>query len=104
MQYAGTNLDKTVAREKDLFLLGRVARGDGQALGELFDERAPAILGVLSKVLTREEAEEVLQEVFTVVWKEAPNFRPNGTSPFGWMLLLARSRAADRLRARGPTG
>ncbi len=100
MQHATADLDKTAARENDLFLLGRIARGDGKALADLFDERAPAILGVLCRVLAREEAETVLQEVFTEVWKEASNFHPNGTSPFGWMLLLARSRAADRLRAR----
>lgn len=97
MDVFGKNLDD---RGRDLFLLGRVARGNGEALGELFDQRAPAILGILSRVLGREEAEEVLQDVFADIWKQAAGFHPNGTSPFSWMLQLARARAADRLRAK----
>lgn len=69
---------------------------------ELFNERAAAILGVLTCVLNPEDAEEVLQEVFAHVWKDAASFQPNGMSPFGWMLLLARSRAVERLRS--PSG
>ena len=98
---AGKNIDNE-AKERDLFLLGRIARGDGKALADLFEDRAPAILGILARVLGREEAEDVLQEVFAQVWKEASGFHPNGTSPFGWMLLLARARAVDRLRDRLP--
>ena len=98
---AGKNIDKET-KERDLFLLGRIARGDGKALADLFEDRAPAILGILTRVLGREEAEDVLQEVFAQVWKEASGFHPNGTSPFGWMLLLARARAANRLRGRLP--
>ena len=84
---------------RDLFLLGQIARREEAAFCELFDQRAPAILGVLSRVLDRTQAEEVLLEVFTEVWEEASRFHPNGTSPFSWMLQLARKRAAERLRA-----
>jgi RNA polymerase sigma-70 factor, ECF subfamily len=54
---------------------------------------------VLSRVLDKDQAEEVLLEVFAEVWEEASRFHPNGTSPFSWMLQLARKRAAERLRA-----
>lgn len=84
--------------DRDLFLLGQIALQEQAALSELFDQRAPAILGVLSRVLDRAQAEEVLLEVFAEVWKEASRFHPNGTSPFSWMLGLARDRAAERLR------
>ena len=96
---AGKKIDKE-PKERDLFLLGRIAQGDGKALADLFDNRAPAILGILTRVLGPEEAEDALQEVFAQVWREASGFHPNGTSPFGWMLLLARARAADRLHSR----
>lgn len=100
MQNPGTILDKT-SSDRDLLLLGRVAQGDGQALGELFDERAPAILGVLVHLLDRREAEEVVQEVFASVWADAASFQPDGTSAFGRMLLLARTRAVERRLNRG---
>jgi RNA polymerase sigma-70 factor (ECF subfamily) len=44
-------------------------------------------------------AEEVLQEVFQQVWREAGRYRPDACSPRGWVLLLAHSRGLDRLRA-----
>ncbi|HVG08416.1 MAG TPA: sigma factor [Thermoanaerobaculia bacterium] len=84
---------------RDLLLLRQIASQEQTAFTELFDQRAPAILGVLSRVLDRAQAEEVLLEVFAEVWEKAPRFHPNGTSPFSWMLQLARDRAAERLRA-----
>ncbi len=86
-------------QHRDLFLLGQIARREEAAFCELFDQRAPAILGVLSRLLDKAQAEEVLLEVFAEVWEEASRFHPNGTSPFSWMLQLARNRAAERLRA-----
>lgn len=84
---------------RDLSLLSRIALREESAFCELFDWRAPAILGVLSRVLDPAQAEEVLLEVFAEVWEEAPGFHANGTNPFSWMLQLARGRAAERLRA-----
>ena len=86
---------------RDLFLLGQIARQEQAAFSELFDQRAPAILGVLSRVLDKAQAEVVLLEVFAEVWKEASRFHPNGTSPFSWMLQLARKGAVEHLRVGG---
>lgn len=96
---AGNMLDNNPALQRDLFLLGRIIQRDEVALGQWFDERAPAVLGVLCQFLDKPAAEEVLVEVFGDIWAEAPRFTPNGTSPFSWMLQVARARAATRLRA-----
>jgi DNA-directed RNA polymerase specialized sigma24 family protein len=81
----------------DLLLLGKIAKRDRSAFCELFEERGPDVLGVLCRLLDRADAEDVLVDVFEAVWEQAPFFQPNGTSPFGWLLSLARSRAAERL-------
>lgn len=90
----------TSEEDLDRQLWERISRREGEALCELFDRRAPATLGMLSKVLGRSEAEVVLEEVFGDVWREAASLSLNGTSPFAWMLLRARARAVERLRCK----
>ena len=47
---------------------------------------------------SREEAEDVLQEVFLQVWRRAADFDERRGKPFTWLVTLTRSRAIDRLR------
>jgi RNA polymerase sigma-70 factor (ECF subfamily) len=101
VQNHGKFLDTNSAEGQDRLLWERTSRGDGEAFCELFDRRAPAILGVLSRIFNRTEGEEVLQEVFGEVWGQAASFSPNGTSPFTWMLQRARVLAAERIKRRG---
>ncbi len=86
----------------DRYLVSRIAGGDREAFAVFFDRHAPAVLGVLVRMLRdRGEAEEVLQEAFLQVWQGAGGYRADGASPRGWLLVLARSRAIDRLRSAG---
>lgn len=86
---------------QDAVLLGRVARGDSGAFATLFDRHSSVVLGLLVRMLGRRpEAEELLQEVFFQVWREAGRYRPDAASPKGWILMIARSRAVDRIRSR----
>lgn len=86
---------------QDAVLLGRVARGDPAAFATLFDRHSSAVLGLLVRMLGRRpEAEELLQDVFLQVWREAGRYRPEAASPRGWLLMMARSRALDRIRSR----
>jgi RNA polymerase sigma-70 factor (ECF subfamily) len=95
------------ARElEDSFLIGRISAGDQEAFARFFDRHSPAVLGLLFRVLggRRGEAEEVLQEVFLQVWRQANRYQPCRSTPRGWLLMLARSRALDRLRRRDARG
>src|SRR3954454_20866365 len=82
-------------------LMRRVANRDGGALAGLFERHAPVTLGLLQRILgARGEAEEVLQEVFLQIWMQADRYDGARSTPRGWILMLARSRALDRLRRR----
>jgi RNA polymerase sigma-70 factor, ECF subfamily len=82
-------------------LIHRIASGDGEALTRLFDLHSSVALGLLVRILgDRAEAEEVLQEVFLQVWTQADRYDSARSTPRGWLLMLARSRALDRLRRR----
>ena len=90
---------RTLLSETDL--LRRIATGDGDALSRVFELHSPVVLGLLVRMLGgRAEAEEVLQEVFLQVWMQADRYEESRSSPRGWILMLARSRALDRLRRR----
>jgi RNA polymerase sigma-70 factor (ECF subfamily) len=90
---------------EDSFLVGRISGGDQEAFARFFDLHAAAVLGVALRIVgTRGEAEEVLQEVFLQVWRQADRYEPDRSTPRGWLLLLARSRALDRLRRRDARG
>jgi RNA polymerase sigma-70 factor (ECF subfamily) len=86
---------------QDRELMDRVAARDGAAFACLFEIHGPLTLGVLLRILgRRSEAEEVLQEVFLQVWMQADRYDEVRSTPRGWILMLARSRALDRLRRR----
>jgi RNA polymerase sigma-70 factor (ECF subfamily) len=86
----------------DVELLKAVARGDEQALAQIYDNYRVILFGLLVRILnSREEAEDVLQEVFLQVWRRARDFDETRGKPFTWLVTLARSRAIDRLRSLG---
>ncbi len=83
----------------DVELLHAVARGDEAALARLYDSYRVILFGLLVRILnSREEAEDILQEVFIQVWRRAKDFDEKRGKPFTWLVTLARSRAIDRLR------
>ena len=88
--------------EPDVELLHAVARGDEDALARLYDRYRIILFSLLIRILkSREEAEDVLQEVFLQVWKRAGDFDDARGKPFTWLVTLARSRAIDRIRQLG---
>ncbi|MBL8877621.1 MAG: sigma-70 family RNA polymerase sigma factor [Phycisphaerales bacterium] len=85
----------------DTQLVSAVAEGDRDALGRLYDRHAPRILSLLHRMLRRrDDAEDTMQEAFVEVWRRARSFDPARASVFGWITLIARSRAIDRIRKR----
>ena len=92
--------DSTTSEQlSDEFLAARVARGDSAALEALYDRHAPAVLGVLLKVIgERAAAEDALQETFWRVWKSASTYESERGSFTGWVFRIARNLAIDAHR------
>jgi RNA polymerase sigma-70 factor (ECF subfamily) len=83
--------------ESDEVLVRRAAQGDTVALGVLYDRFAPIVLTIAARVLSPiSEAEDLMQDVFLELWREAPRYDPNRGSVRGWILTKTRSRALDR--------
>jgi RNA polymerase sigma-70 factor (ECF subfamily) len=102
--------DKSLLRseqpnDRDVELLKAIAVKDEGALGRLYDGYRLILFSVLMRILNnREEAEDVLQEVFLQVWRRAGDFDENRGRPFTWLVTLARSRGIDRLRSLASRG
>ncbi|WP_373353760.1 sigma-70 family RNA polymerase sigma factor [Pseudoroseicyclus sp. CXY001] len=92
-------------REEVEHWIGRCSLGDRDAFSALYDATSAKLFGVILRVLNdRAEAEEVLQEVYLRIWRNAGRYSANGLSPMSWLITIARNRAIDRLRARKSAG
>lgn len=85
----------------DASLCARLARRDESALSELYDRLAGRVYGLAVSILRDAgEAEEVVADAFLQVWRGAGSFDPARGSLDAWLIMIARSRALDRRRAR----
>jgi len=81
-------------------LLGLVAGGDEPAFAELYRRVAPAVFGLVTKVVRDPaQAEEVTQEVFVELWRTASRFDPARGTARSWVMTCAHRRAVDRVRS-----
>ncbi|MFN7941739.1 MAG: sigma-70 family RNA polymerase sigma factor [Thermoanaerobaculia bacterium] len=86
----------------DAALVGRIVARQSQAVGELYDRYGGLLLAVAHRILGNSaDAEEVLQETLLQAWNQAERYDPGRSSVSTWLLLIARSRALDRVRSRG---
>jgi RNA polymerase sigma-70 factor (ECF subfamily) len=90
------------SQTSDSDLVRAVARGDEVALAACYDRYRLILFGLILRILhDREDAEDVLQEVFLQVWRRAGDFDEARGRAFTWLVTIARSRALDRLRSAG---
>ncbi|HKW40244.1 MAG TPA: sigma-70 family RNA polymerase sigma factor [Gemmatimonadales bacterium] len=79
----------------------RLVARDEQALAQLIEVVTPWLLGVVQGLLSdADEAEEVAQEVFAIVWNRVGQVADEPRGLLAWVLRIARNRAIDRLRSR----
>jgi len=81
-------------------LMAQVAEGDQVAFAAVYDRLAPAVFGVARRVLRdAAQAEEVAQEVFVEIWRQAARFDGGRGSVRTWAVTISHRRAVDRVRS-----
>lgn len=87
--------------EQLMALIDRIAQREEAALKALYDLCARKLYGLSLRVVgTAELAEDVLQESFLQVWRNAGDYRATLSPPMAWLGLIVRSRSLDCLRRR----
>ena len=98
-------MDSRESTSIDADLLTLVAKGDRRAFGQLYDRSSQVLFTLSLKILgDREEAEDLLQEVYTEVWRKSVRYDERRGPPLAWLVTLTRSRGIDRIRARASRG
>ena len=87
----------------DATLLSLVAvQRDQDALAVLYDRHSRVVYAVLLR-MTRDQpsAEELCQEVFFRLWRDAASFDGSQGAVTPWLLTIARNAALDQIRSKG---
>ena len=85
--------------KESVSLIREVARGDRDAFRRFYDRYATLVFTFAMRILrVRSEAEDLLQEIFLQVWRQAGDYDLKRGSPEAWLITITRSRAINRLR------
>src|SRR3954469_3790752 len=85
----------------DEMLMQEITQRRQQALKELYSRYSRSLRALIGSVVHEEsEADDVLQESFLQIWREAHNYSPKAGKPLGWVITIAWRRAIDRVRRR----
>jgi len=81
----------------DSNLMGRVANYDSKALEILYDRYSPLLYTIIKKIVSDKDlAEEVLVEVFAIVWRKIELY--DSEKAYSWLVGLTRNKAVDVVR------
>lgn len=87
--------------EQDKALLHACLSGGELAFSALYTRLAPSLFStVFAIVRDQKDAEDVVQEAFVQMWNKAASYDPQRGNVFTWSVMIARSKAIDRVRAQ----
>jgi RNA polymerase sigma-70 factor (ECF subfamily) len=90
-------------REDLADLLAEIAGGSEAALGRLYDASVGRAWSVALRIVRKPEAaQEVVEDTYFQLWREAGRYDPDRGGALTWILTICRSRALDHLRRADP--
>jgi RNA polymerase sigma-70 factor (ECF subfamily) len=91
---------RTPEDAEDIRLMGRVSSGDDRAFEHLVERHQRLVVGTVGRMLgTNSDAEDIAQQVFVRVWKNAKRYEPRAKFTT-WLLKITRNLVFNELRRR----
>lgn len=92
-------MTRTISDGELIALLERIGQQDDDALHQLHVLVASRFIGLAMRVVrSRDTAEDVVQEAFLSIWRNAVDYRPALSPPMAWLALIVRCRSVESLR------
>jgi RNA polymerase sigma factor (sigma-70 family) len=79
----------------------RIVAGDDSALAKVYDRYSPIVFGIARRLLGRDHADDVCQEVFLSLWQSCDRFDRERGSMASFLATIAHRRCIDELRKSG---
>lgn len=90
--------------EEENKLIKKAQKGESECFGRLYDHYIPQIYRfVLMKTNHRQEAEDLVHEVFLSAWQNLDSYSPQGFPFSSWLYQIARNKVIDHYRLKKPT-
>lgn len=91
--------DQTERRDQEAILLGRIVARDQRAFEELHRRYSGPLYSLAVQVTGSDRhAQDIVQEVFVAVWKEAARFDASRGAVGSWLYSMARHKSIDHVR------
>ncbi len=88
-------MDNSKTYEK---LISEIAGGNRESFRVLYEATKDAVYGfALSILRCRQDAEDVMHDVYIKIWTQASSYSPGG-KPLSWILTIVRNLSLNKLR------
>ena len=85
-------------------LMMQVAEFDSSALEKLYDRYSTTLFTLINKIVSDKQlAEEILSDVFVIIWNRIDHFDFKANNVYTWLVTLAKNKAVDSLKRKKET-
>ena len=83
----------------DIELIQRITNRDSKALENLYNKYSPLLYTLVKRLVVEKDiAEEILADIFVIIWQKSSMFDINSGNLYSWLIYLSRNKALDFIR------
>jgi len=80
----------------DIEIIQRINNRDSKALEVLYDRYSPVLYTLVKRIVDeKSKAEEILSEIFVIIWQKSYQYDLSSNNLYSWLITLSRNKALD---------